>query len=106
VFMTPEGKGWGLQALDELPKGAFVCEYIGEILTIKEMHERNLKKGDAAKRTYQVLLDSDWSSMCVKDDEALCLDSTTFGNIARFINHRYLFVLRSSILMFIWFLSS
>ncbi|KAK3436639.1 hypothetical protein EUGRSUZ_C01189, partial [Eucalyptus grandis] len=82
VFMTPEGKGWGLQALDELPKGAFVYEYIGEILTIKEMHERNLKKGDAAKRTYQVLLDSDWSSMCVKDDEALCLDSTTFGNIA------------------------
>ncbi|KAK3434529.1 hypothetical protein EUGRSUZ_D02001 [Eucalyptus grandis] len=54
VFMTPEGKGWGLQALDELPKGAFVCEYIGEILTIKEMHERNLKKGDTAKRTYQV----------------------------------------------------
>ncbi|KAK3405186.1 hypothetical protein EUGRSUZ_K01433 [Eucalyptus grandis] len=88
VFMTPEGKGWGLQTLDELPKGAFVCEYIGEILTIKEMHERNLKKGDAAKRTYRVLLDSDWSSMCVKDDEALCLDSTTFGNIARFINHR------------------
>ncbi|KAI6673502.1 hypothetical protein NL676_001408 [Syzygium grande] len=75
VFMTPEGKGWGLQTLDELPKGAFVCEYVGEILTTKEMHERNSKKGDAAKCTYQ-------------DDEALCLDSTTFGNIARFINHR------------------
>ncbi|KAI6673510.1 hypothetical protein NL676_001416 [Syzygium grande] len=75
VFMTPKGKGWGLQTLDELPKGAFVCEYVGEILTTKEMHERNLKKGDAVKCTYQ-------------DDEALCLDSTTFGNIARFINHR------------------
>lgn len=104
--MTPEGKGWGLQTLDELPKGAFVCEYVGEILTTKEMQERNSKMGDTAQRTYQVLLDSDWSSMCVKDDEALCLDSRTYGNIARFINHRYLFLLIGSIHMLIWPLSS
>ncbi|KAJ0911071.1 putative [histone H3]-lysine(4) N-trimethyltransferase chromatin remodeling SET family [Helianthus annuus] len=50
VFMTPAGgKGWGLRALEDLPKGAFVCEF---------------------------------------EDKTLCLDPTSYGNVARFINHR------------------
>ncbi|XP_057742562.1 probable inactive histone-lysine N-methyltransferase SUVR2 isoform X3 [Arachis stenosperma] len=50
VFFTPEGKGWGLRTLEELPK--------------------------------------DWGSRFVKDEEALSLDAASFGNAARFINHR------------------
>ncbi|KEH42475.1 histone-lysine N-methyltransferase SUVR2-like protein [Medicago truncatula] len=89
VFFTSEGKGWGLRTLEELPKGAFVCEFAGEILTIKELHERNIKCAENGKSTYPVLLDADWDSTFVKDEEALCLDAASFGNIARFINHRY-----------------
>ncbi|KAI4301040.1 hypothetical protein L6164_034359 [Bauhinia variegata] len=48
VFFTPEGKGWGLRTLEDLPKGD------------------------------------------VKDKEALCLDAASYGNVARFINHRCL----------------
>lgn len=88
VFFTSEGKGWGLRTLEELPKGAFVCEFAGEILTIKELHERNMKCAENGKSTYPVLLDAEWDSTFVKDEEALCLDAASFGNIARFINHR------------------
>lgn len=91
VFMTSGGKGWGLRTLENLPKGAFICEYVGEIVTNMELYERN-KRCAGEKHTYPVLLDADWGSEGVlKDEEALCLDATSYGNIARFINHRYSF---------------
>lgn len=87
VFLTLEGKGWGLRTLEDLPRGAFVCEYVGEIVTNTELYERNMRVGK--KHTCPVLLDADWGSGGVlKDEEALCLDATVYGNVARFINHR------------------
>lgn len=88
VFMTPGGKGWGLRTLEELPKGAFVCEYVGEILTNSELYER-VSQSKNEEHAYPVLLDADWGSEGVlKDEDALCLDATNYGNVARFINHR------------------
>ncbi|PSR89737.1 Inactive histone-lysine N-methyltransferase [Actinidia chinensis var. chinensis] len=89
VFMTPGGKGWGLRTLQDLPKGAFVCEYVGEILTNAELYERVSQSSSGEEHAYPVLLDADWGSEVVlKDEEALCLDATHYGNVARFINHR------------------
>ncbi|XWS36484.1 hypothetical protein CRYUN_Cryun20dG0089300 [Craigia yunnanensis] len=86
VFLTPDGKGWGLRTLEKLPKGAFICEFVGEILTISELYARNIEK-----HTCPVLLDAYWGLKGVsKDEEALCLDATYYGNVARFINHRCL----------------
>ncbi|TYH07314.1 hypothetical protein ES288_A08G224500v1 [Gossypium darwinii] len=83
VFLTADGKGWGLRTLENLPKGAFVCEFVGEILTIPELYARNREK-----HTSPVLLDAYWGLKGVpKDEEALCLDATCYGNVARFINH-------------------
>ncbi|KAK4281331.1 hypothetical protein QN277_012841 [Acacia crassicarpa] len=90
VFFTSEGKGWGLRTLEELPKGAFVCEFVGEILTVKELHERNIQCAQNGTYTYPVLLDADWDSGDINDKEALCLDAASYGNVARFINHRCL----------------
>ena len=89
VFQTSEGKGWGVRTLEALEKGTFVCEYVGEVVTNQELDERNEEfSGD--RHTYPVLLDADWASeRFLKDEEALCLDATKFGNVARFINHRY-----------------
>lgn len=93
VYMTPEGKGWGIRTLEDLPAGAFVFEYVGEILTNTEMWERNneiIRNGEG-RHTYPVALDGDWGSEAnLKDEEALCLDATYFGNVARFLNHRCL----------------
>ncbi|XVF00837.1 hypothetical protein REPUB_Repub04eG0036600 [Reevesia pubescens] len=89
VFSTPEGKGWGVRSVNALKKGAFVCEYVGEIVTNQELHLRNIKRSGKEEHTYPVLLDADWGSERVlKDEEALCLDATKYGNCARFINHR------------------
>ncbi|KAG8389157.1 hypothetical protein BUALT_Bualt02G0199900 [Buddleja alternifolia] len=89
VFMTPGGKGWGLRTLEDLPKGAFVCEYVGEVLTNAELFERVSRSPEGEKHSYPVLLDADWCAEGVlKDEEALCLDATYYGNVARFINHR------------------
>ncbi|CAI0433557.1 unnamed protein product [Linum tenue] len=89
VFMTHAGKGWGVRALQDLPKGTFVCEYAGEILTNTELYERNMTGGGKGRHTYPVTLDADWGSeKTLKDEEALCLDATYYGNVARFINHR------------------
>lgn len=90
VFRTSEEKGWGLRTLNELPRGAFVCEYVGEVLTNMELYDRTMQTTGNAKHTYPVLLDADWGSEgTLKDEEALCLDATFYGNVARFINHRY-----------------
>ncbi|XP_051118819.1 probable inactive histone-lysine N-methyltransferase SUVR1 isoform X2 [Andrographis paniculata] len=89
VFMTPGGKGWGLRTLEDLPKGTFVCEYVGEVLTNAELFDRVQKRSRREKHSYPVLLDADWCAEAVlKDEEALCLDATYYGNVARFINHR------------------
>ncbi|KAG0629896.1 hypothetical protein M758_1G137900 [Ceratodon purpureus] len=93
VFMTPEGKGWGIRTLEDLPAGAFAFEYIGEILTNTEMWERNnqVHANGGGFHTYPLTLDGDWGSEAnLKDEEALCLDATFFGNVARFLNHRCL----------------
>ncbi|XP_020593651.1 probable inactive histone-lysine N-methyltransferase SUVR1 isoform X2 [Phalaenopsis equestris] len=89
VFFIDGEKGWGLRALEELPRGAFICEYVGEILTNTELYDRTIQKTGGAKHTYPVLLDADWGSEAgLRDEEALCLDATFYGNIGRFVNHR------------------
>ncbi|KAL3682218.1 hypothetical protein R1sor_000240 [Riccia sorocarpa] len=87
-FFTHEGKGWGLRTVEQLPAGAFMCEYIGEILTNMEQEERNInaKADPTVTHTYPILLDGDWcSEKGLKVEEALCLDATFSGNIPRFI---------------------
>ncbi|XP_022005669.1 histone-lysine N-methyltransferase SUVR4 isoform X2 [Helianthus annuus] len=88
VFST-EDKGWAVRSTQYLPKGSFICEYVGEILTNTELYERNKQSQVNERHTYPVLLDADWGSeQGLEDEEALCLDATRFGNVARFINHR------------------
>ncbi|KAL5068590.1 hypothetical protein RYX36_019477 [Vicia faba] len=89
VFLTDQGKGWGVRTLEDLPMGSFVCEYAGEILTNTELYDRIVLSTGNDRHTYPVTLDADWGSeVGLKDEEALCLDATHNGNVARFINHR------------------
>uniref|UniRef100_A0A1J3FTG8 Histone-lysine N-methyltransferase SUVR1 n=1 Tax=Noccaea caerulescens TaxID=107243 RepID=A0A1J3FTG8_NOCCA len=87
VFFTPNGKGWGLRTLERLPQGAFVSEYVGEVLTIPELYQRSFDN----KLTSPVILDARWGSKeSLEDNKSLCLDGTRYGNISRFLNHRCL----------------
>ncbi|XP_041990293.1 probable inactive histone-lysine N-methyltransferase SUVR2 isoform X1 [Salvia splendens] len=89
VFMTPEGKGWGLRTLEDLPEGAFVCEFVGEVLTNSEFFGRILRSTKQEKYSYPIVLDAHWGAKkSLKNEEALCLDASNYGNVARFISHR------------------
>ncbi|KAL3680991.1 hypothetical protein R1sor_023947 [Riccia sorocarpa] len=61
IFFTHEGKGWGLRTREQLPAGAFVCEYVGKILANMEQDERNnnAKADPTITHTYPILLDGD-----------------------------------------------
>lgn len=71
VFRT-EGMGWGCRALADIPKGTFVCEYVGEVISDSEAETR--------EDSYLFDLDN-------RDGETFCIDANRYGNIARFINH-------------------
>ncbi|KAL3683834.1 hypothetical protein R1sor_001856 [Riccia sorocarpa] len=63
----------------------------GEIQTNMEQEERNnnTKADLTVMHTYPILLDGNWcSEKGLKDEDALYLDATFFGNAAHFINHR------------------
>lgn len=32
-IVRTEGKGWGVRAMSDIPKGSFVCEYVGEYIS-------------------------------------------------------------------------
>ncbi|KAK3928595.1 Histone-lysine N-methyltransferase EHMT2 [Frankliniella fusca] len=67
------GKGWGVRTLTLIPKGTYVCEYIGEIISDCEADQRE-------DDSYLFDLDN-------RDGETYCIDACRYGNIARFINH-------------------
>ncbi|CAH1999344.1 unnamed protein product [Acanthoscelides obtectus] len=68
-----EYKGWGVKTLRFIPKGSYVCEYIGEILTDVEANSRD-------EDDFLFDLDN-------KDVDSYCVDAKRYGNFARFINH-------------------
>ncbi|XP_020288910.1 histone-lysine N-methyltransferase EHMT2 isoform X2 [Pseudomyrmex gracilis] len=80
LFRT-KGKGWGLRTLRFIPKGTYVCEYVGEIISDSEADHRE-------DDSYLFDLDNrEIYSMYAQDGETYCIDARRYGNIARFINH-------------------
>jgi histone-lysine N-methyltransferase SUV39H len=87
---------WGLFPLEPIPAGAFVVEYVGEILTAKEGDKRG-KHYDQAGMSYLFDMndhdeDDDYDrkvqgSSSNEDFFPLCIDATFNGNESRFINH-------------------
>ncbi|KAI8099759.1 uncharacterized protein BX664DRAFT_377482 [Halteromyces radiatus] len=72
-----EKKGFGLRALTDLPRNAFIMEYIGEVITNTEFIRRT--------RAYEMEGLKHYYFMTLKTDEII--DATKKGCLARFINH-------------------
>ncbi|XP_014284421.1 histone-lysine N-methyltransferase EHMT2 isoform X2 [Halyomorpha halys] len=66
-------KEWGVITLKEIPKGTYVCEYIGEIISDCEADTRE-------DDSYLFDLDN-------RDGESYCIDACRYGNVTRFVNH-------------------
>jgi histone-lysine N-methyltransferase SUV39H len=80
IFKTVD-KGWGLRARERIPRGAFVCEYVGEVITSEEA-ERRSQVYDELGLSYLYDLDFDRSH-----EANFTVDATFYGNVSRFINH-------------------
>uniref|UniRef100_A0A3B4TFC1 Euchromatic histone-lysine N-methyltransferase 1b n=1 Tax=Seriola dumerili TaxID=41447 RepID=A0A3B4TFC1_SERDU len=72
LFRTSK-KGWGVRALQDIPQGTFICEYVGEIISEAEAE---MRQNDA----YLFSLDD-------KPQDLYCIDARFYGNISRFLNH-------------------
>lgn len=74
-------KGWGVRSPDYVPKGSFLCEYIGEYISDDEAESRGIRYDDQKmSRLMDVLGDG-------KDSVRMCIDATRFSNLGRFLNH-------------------
>jgi hypothetical protein len=82
--MEKEGrfvKGWGVRSPDFVPRGSFLCEYIGEYISDDEAEMRGIKYDDQnMSRLMDVVGDG-------KDVVRMCIDATHFSNLGRFLNH-------------------
>ncbi|XP_049358539.1 histone-lysine N-methyltransferase, H3 lysine-9 specific SUVH6-like [Solanum verrucosum] len=98
VFKT-KSRGWGLRSRDHVSSGSFICEYVGELLDVKEAESRidndeylfdvgnydeEIPKRNPM-RNNNLKVESD--SLRRKDEDGFTLDAVRYGNVGRFINH-------------------
>jgi SET domain-containing protein len=80
-----------LRPTKKISKGTYLFEYVGEIVTNSELMQRRAISKLGKSEAFTLALDADWKSeQVVTDDVALCIDSTFWGNVSRFLNQRYL----------------
>ncbi|XP_034232621.1 histone-lysine N-methyltransferase NSD2 isoform X2 [Thrips palmi] len=72
-----DGRGWGLKILEDIPKGTFVIEYVGEVIDDEEYQKRLLKKHEEKDENYYFLT----------IDSTRIIDAGPKGNVSRFMNH-------------------
>ncbi|KAI8815730.1 histone-lysine N-methyltransferase SETMAR-like protein [Fimicolochytrium jonesii] len=80
VFRTA-GRGWGVRVQDRVARGAFVVEYVGEVVGTREAGRR--WRGRRARGNYLLCLREHAETMIYRTN----IDPTRKGNVARFINH-------------------
>jgi len=81
VFKTEE-RGWGVRTLEQIPRGKFVLEYVGEMLTEGEVSKRGLVYPEYSS---SYLFNLDHPAVPLEDQ--LVLDGFKMSNVGRFINH-------------------
>ncbi len=74
-------KGWGVRCAHRIPKGAFICEYIGEYISDDEAESRGIRyDNQKMSRLMEVVGDGE-------DTVDMCIDATKYSNLGRFLNH-------------------
>ncbi|XP_068708846.1 histone-lysine N-methyltransferase NSD2-like isoform X2 [Montipora foliosa] len=68
-------RGWGLKCKEDVKKGQFVIEYVGELIDEATCQER-VQKGEDITNYYMLTIDKD----CI-------IDAGPMGNLSRFMNH-------------------
>lgn len=81
IFNTDK-KGLGLQTLEKMQTGTFVCQYAGEIISLQEAQSRCNKQKDTDMNYILTVKEH-----CKNGILKTYVDPNKFGNIGRYINH-------------------
>uniref|UniRef100_A0A8C1W4V2 SET domain and mariner transposase fusion gene n=1 Tax=Cyprinus carpio TaxID=7962 RepID=A0A8C1W4V2_CYPCA len=76
-------RGWGVEALERLPCGRFVCEYAREVIGSHEAHHRQLSQTPLDMNYIIAVLENSRGDRVTQT----FVDPMTVGNVGRFINH-------------------
>ncbi|KAJ6736701.1 HISTONE-LYSINE N-METHYLTRANSFERASE SUVR5 [Salix viminalis] len=88
VFKT-DNKGWAVRAGEPILRSTFICEYIGEVLNEQEASNRRDRYGkEGCSYIYKIDAHTNDMSRMVEGQAHYFIDSTKYGNVSRFINHR------------------
>ncbi|KAA3482813.1 histone-lysine N-methyltransferase, H3 lysine-9 specific SUVH4-like isoform X1 [Gossypium australe] len=107
VYHTKE-KGWAVRSSDFIPSGAPICEYVGIVRkndeledisendyifeidcwhTMKGIGGRERRLGDVSLPMSNLVDEVDERTLESEPEPEFCIDASSFGNVARFINH-------------------
>ncbi|XP_078160844.1 histone-lysine N-methyltransferase SUVR5 isoform X3 [Carex rostrata] len=87
VFMTIS-KGWGVRAVEAIPGGTFVCEYVGEVVNGEQASERRERQSkDGCEYLCEIEAHLGHAGGNCEEPMACAIDASKYGNVARFINH-------------------
>uniref|UniRef100_A0AC34GQT5 Histone-lysine N-methyltransferase n=1 Tax=Panagrolaimus sp. ES5 TaxID=591445 RepID=A0AC34GQT5_9BILA len=84
IHSGDSNKRYQVIAEELIPQGTFVAEYVGEVITVKEAHERLLAQ-NIHKNNYLFCINEEFFDE--KSEIVTCIDAREYGNITRFINH-------------------
>lgn len=76
-------KGVGLFTKAAIPRGGFVCEYAGEIITKSEAAKRNRANEESDSMNYVICVNEHYGCNRIQT----FVDPSEFGNIGRYLNH-------------------
>lgn len=84
VFYSPKYRSHGLRTKVNIPSGAFICEYAGELLTANEA-KRRLENNHTLGLMNYVLVLNEYTND--KKQQVTIVDPSRRGNIGRYLNH-------------------
>jgi len=85
IFQSPDGAGWGVRALEDIPAHDYIMEYVGEYISLEEGEERELQY---ANMGWHYMFDAQSRGLTQAfPNAAKVIDATHMGNASRFVNH-------------------
>jgi histone-lysine N-methyltransferase SETMAR len=77
-------KGKGVRTREFIPKGAFVVEYMGEIIGSSQAENLFKQRSQLNESNYILVMKEHFSGNQVL---VTCIDAKNYGNLGRFVNH-------------------
>lgn len=87
IVRLPDQRGWGVVANHDIPRGAFIDLYLGEIISTKEATRRFISNSQGSNcEIGAYLFDLDFNYDVGTECE-FTLDAYRYGNVSHFFNH-------------------